>query len=238
MRKFLIAALLLAVILVPFGARAQLNTAETQALMQQIQMTITQLLAQIQALLAAQGRIIPTAIPVQSQSNWQTYTNTKYNYSIKYPNNWYINAQYSNLDFTPRGPAPHDYIGGDTSVSNYSEAYINDYQRKNGDLAYPLDYTVISWMFWKTPLTTSSNPLVKDDADSVKKEDIVINGVPGIKTTILGQHGIGGATKPNSVSIGFKLNGEYLNISYGFDSSNSNVSVMVDQIMNSLTLKP
>lgn len=168
-------------------------------------------------------------------AEWKTYSNTVYHYSIKYPNNWFVNTQYSNQDFTPRGPAPHDYIGGDTSISNYSQAQIDQYQKTNGELAYPTDYTVVSWMFWKTQ-TQSNLDSTPVDVDSFKKENVVINGVPGVKTTTLGQRGIGGATKPNSVGINFKLNGESVNIGYGFDSSNANVTKIADQIISSFTL--
>jgi hypothetical protein len=90
-------------------------------------------------------------------------------------------------------------------------------------------------MFWKTP-TQSNLDSAPIDVGSFKKESVVINGMPGVKTTTLGQRGIGGATKPNSVGYNFKLNGEAVNIDYGFDSSNVNAAKIADQIIDSFTL--
>ncbi len=161
-----------------------------------------------------------TQKPTDATTDWKTYTNTKYGYSIKYPTNWYINTQYSNLDLTPRGPNK-DYIGGDTSISNYLE--------KDGMYAPP-DYTLISWMFWKVP------PISKErssSSDFIKKENVVINGVKGIKTTILGEHEIGSPTKLNSVRIIFELNnGEELSVGYGFDNNNVNAAKVANQIIS------
>jgi len=176
-----------------------------------------------------------TSSVVGRYAGWKTYANAVYHYSIEYPADWYIDTRYSDQDFTPRGPAPSDYIGGDTSISNYSPDQIDQYQKANGDLAYPADYIVVPLMFWKTP-TQSNLESAPVDADSFTKESITLNGVSGIKTTTLGQKDIGGATKPNSVGYLFKLNGESVTIGYGFDSSNAAVAKIADQIINSFTI--
>lgn len=168
---------------------------------------------------------------------WNTYTNTQYGYSIKYPNNWFINTKYSEQDFTPRGPVPHDYIGGDTSLSNYSDVAISEYQKTNGEIAYPKDYLVISWMFFKS-LTKANPDGASYDATSVKKENVTINGVSGIKTTLLGLQGIGSGASPNSVSVGLTVGSKSVSIGYGFNDGNAAAAKTADQIINSFALNP
>ena len=119
-------------------------------------------------------------------SGWNTYSNTVYDYSIKYPSNWYINTTYSNQDFTPRGPAPSDYIGGDTSISNYSVSYMEQYQAKNGDLAEPADYFVISFSFTKIDPAVSLDDYLNNPSfgKPTESEQITLNGITGVKILI------------------------------------------------------
>lgn len=80
-------------------------------------------------------------------ANWKVYKNTKYGYSIKYPNNWFVETTYSEADFTPRGGVEEggiDYIGGDTIWSNYSKI---DFTPEDD---IPNDLQTISLLIYKT----------------------------------------------------------------------------------------
>src|SRR5687767_3084044 len=60
------------------------------------------------------------AVSEGETDDWKMYTNTRYGYSIKYPPDWYVDTQYSENDFTQRGPVDdNEFIGGDTVWSNY-----------------------------------------------------------------------------------------------------------------------
>ncbi|MDE2233809.1 MAG: PKD domain-containing protein, partial [Patescibacteria group bacterium] len=184
-------------------------------------------------------------------NGWKTYNNAAYNYSIKYPANWYINTTYSNQDFTPRGPSPSTYIGGDTSISNYSDTYMDEYHAKNGDLAQPADYFLISLSFTKIEVTNNgSMGTYKENADPYAflgnylskfgkpntTDNIMLNGTSAVRNTYLNITGIGGNTKPNRVSVNLRRGNEIIGIGYGFDDSVKSLVPIADQIVNSLTL--
>lgn len=78
-------------------------------------------------------------------ASWKTFSNSRYGYSIKYPEKWYVQTDNSEEDFTKRGGADVgiDYIGGDTYWSNYS-----NFDYTLGD--EPTDRQVISLMIYKT----------------------------------------------------------------------------------------
>lgn len=69
--------------------------------------------------------------PVQTEpenpidtSDWKTYRNERYGYSIQYPKKWYVDTRFSEKSFSQRGPKEDvDLIGGDTLFSNYQDAY-------------------------------------------------------------------------------------------------------------------
>lgn len=48
----------------------------------------------------------------------ETYSNTRYNYLIQYPSNWFAYTNDSENDFTERGQNPTSLVGGDTVFSN------------------------------------------------------------------------------------------------------------------------
>lgn len=72
-----------------------------------------QLQKQISGLNKTTATAAPSATP-DSTANWKTYSNTKYNYSIKYPNNWSYQENANNTAFL--GPAPEDYAIGNKNI--------------------------------------------------------------------------------------------------------------------------
>lgn len=173
-----------------------------------------------------------------STAGWKTYANATYNYIIKYPSTWYINTQYSDQNFTPRGPAPSIYMGGDTSITNYSDSYMENYRAKNGDLAQPSDYFEITLHFTQIDPSISLTDYLKNPAfmQANTTENINLNGTAGVKDTYLNITGIGGNTKPNKVGIFLKNNNEIIDLGYGFDSSVKSLTPTGDAIIGSFTL--
>jgi hypothetical protein len=57
------------------------------------------------------------------------YTNKKYDYLVKYPNNWYVNTSDSESDLVKADPKNETAFGGQTFWSNY--ANIEDYNPEN-----------------------------------------------------------------------------------------------------------
>ena len=62
----------------------------------------------------------PTMSPAPAQSaipnNWALYTNEKFGYSVRYPDDWIVDTSSSNLDLTLRDTK---VMGGDTYWENY-----------------------------------------------------------------------------------------------------------------------
>jgi len=104
-------------------------------------------------------------------TNWQTYTNQRYGYSIKYPRDWFINNNHSEEDYTKRGgeDVGFSYIGGDTYWSNYSGYYSLP--------ETPADYQIISLLINKSD--ESFQDIVKRHEDDEGVFDKVISDIQG-----------------------------------------------------------
>lgn len=91
-----------------------------------------------------------TAATVAGETaDWKTYTNSRYGYSIKYPENWHVNSTSSEEDFSKRGSEDTGgikYIGGDTYWSNYAKF---DYALDE----VPSDQQLVSMLIRKTDLS-------------------------------------------------------------------------------------
>lgn len=157
---------------------------------------------------------------------WKTYTNEIYKYSIKYPNNWFIDNQYSNRELEVRDNTD-TYLGGDTGISNYELTQEID----------EADRSLVYYNFQKVNRNIAIDNFVDTKTIPAKKidtEDVLINDIKGIKYTIYDLQGIGGNTKKNSVTILLKKDDLLLNISYGFDDGNNMNIETMNKIINSI----
>lgn len=111
------------------------------------------------------------------KSDWQTYNNQRYQYSIQFPANWYVETIYSEDDFSPRGEN-NEMIGGDTSWSNYPDT-------KNFNLGtIPDDLQSVSMLIYKmTPDQTIESAMQAHGFQYLKIESLLINGLEARKIT-------------------------------------------------------
>mgnify|MGYP001592004221 CR=1 FL=1 len=169
----------------------------------------------------------PKPTPKDETANWKTYSNDRYRYTLKYPNNWYTDTTYSENDFTQRGPLEdNDLIGGDTTWSNYQN--LGQY-----DLGtIPSDFAAVYLLIYKIDSKTTLDGFIdlKHFAYS-KKENININGTSGIRLT---------AKDPENSDIIYKIvllkaGNTVFDFSYARNSVES--AMVMDQMINNFKLK-
>ncbi len=160
--------------------------------------------------------------------SWNTYINETYKYSVKYPNNWFIDNEYSDKPIEMRGVDM--YLGGDTAISNYPLIKGQEPNEKS-------DRVLIYYNFQKVNKNVPLDGFIDKKtipAQKVDTQDIEINGVKGIRYTILNLSGIGGNTKKNNITILLKKDDLLLNVSYGFDEGNQMNIETVEKVINSI----
>lgn len=169
-----------------------------------------------------------------SLANWNTYVNQRYGYSIKYPSGWFVDTTYSESDFTPRG-ANAQYIGGDTTISNYSSSSFN------GHLTFPSDYGSINLMVYKSDPAISLNDFASNEGIGAwpgigNAENININGISGLEwsfpsSTLADDTNYG---YPGAV-IFLKTGVGIFYISYGSVNRNSAFDQTAESVIDSFT---
>lgn len=88
-------------------------------------------------------------------ADWPTYQNIRYQYSINYPTGWFVDTTYSEDDFTQRGPVEdNEYIGGDTSWSNYQ----NTRQYNPGTV--PADLKAVNLLIYKVQASSTLDEFI------------------------------------------------------------------------------
>jgi hypothetical protein len=116
--------------------------------------------------------------PPNQFANWKTYNNTRYNYTIKYPSNWFVDTVYSENDFTARGP-DNELIGGDTIFANYP-----NYSSYNLENPGPNDSFPVTLMIYKIEPSVNYEKFIStQNFSSGIKENIIINGLTALKLT-------------------------------------------------------
>lgn len=164
-------------------------------------------------------------------ADWKTYSNDRYNYSIKYPSNWFVDTTHSEDDFTSRGE-DKELIGGDTMVSNFSKP--GDYDADN----VPSDLQVVSLMVYKVDPSISYDSFMSTPTRTFmgNKESIKFDGLDAIK--------ISGNTKqmndaPSNAVIILVKDGQnmfVLNYNIPAQGSNSDTLNTLEGVVNSFKL--
>lgn len=109
-------------------------------------------------------------------SGWQEYKTEKYDYTIKYPKNWYLDGEYSNKDFSLRGPVnDRDYIGGDTIFSNYKNP--RNFNKANT----PKDLRQVSLLVYKFDKSKTIVDFYNSKNYSARYDKVIINGQEALK---------------------------------------------------------
>lgn len=168
-----------------------------------------------------------TPTPTDPTANWKIYSNTRYAYTIKYPNGWFADTTYSENDFTQRGPLKdNDFIGGDTTWSNYK----NPGQYDLGSI--PSDFAAVYLLIYKTDSNTTLDSFINLKHFSYsKKENVNINGVSGIRLTA------SDLENPSRISktILLKADNKVFNFSYARNSARS--ATVMNQMLQNFKLK-
>lgn len=169
-----------------------------------------------------------TATPTPDETaNWKTYNNTRYAYTVKYPTNWFVDTTYSENDFTQRGPVEdNDFIGGDTTWSNYQ----NPGQYDLGTI--PSDFTAVYLLIYKTDTQTTLDSFINLKRFSYsKKENVNINGVSGIRLITKNPENSSATSKIVLLKVGNKV----FDFSYARNSAKS--ATVMDQMLQNFRLK-
>ena len=142
-------------------------------------------------------------VPNQTNTDWQTYNNKQYSYTIEYPSDWYVDTTYSEKDFSQRGPKENnEFIGGDTSFSNYKN--LSSY---NMDNPAPKDLYSVNLMIYKVDTNISYSQFVSSTHFGYDtKDNISINGISAVKLTgVSTDHPVGTTVINTLVKVGNKM---------------------------------
>lgn len=104
-------------------------------------------------------------------ASWKTYTNTKYDYSLKYPESFTMTASADNLDDLPIGPTADS---------------VN---------VFPVNGSVPDGIFFVDPGVEFTIDAIKDQFSATNKDNIIvtpmtIGGASAYKVKILGDSGV------------------------------------------------
>lgn len=154
----------------------------------------------------------PAVTQSNNTTNWKTYTNNLYNYTVKYPANWYVDTTSSEKDFSQRGPAEDNtFMGGDTIFRNYP----NQFSYNTGNPP-PKDFFSVNLMIYKVPTTITFDEFISSEFRYdryEKKENIIINGKNALQLTridndiFMGQTGINTFIKVEDKMFSFSYAG-------------------------------
>lgn len=139
----------------------------------------------------------------QTDTDRQIYNNNRYSYTIEYPADWYIDTTSSEADFSQRGPqADNEFIGGDTSFSNYQN--LSSYNMEN---PAPADLYEVSLKIYKVDVNSSYDQFfASKNFGYDTKENIIINGLSAVQLTGVTVDSPTGVTVVNTfIKVGEKM---------------------------------
>jgi hypothetical protein len=188
------------------------------------------------------GAIKLQSPPQETISNWITYKNEKYKYSIQYPSSWYRDGDsendlfcYDSEDF-PYYAKEGRCSGAIILLSNYpnpSKYYESRSASKNTEpLDYPKDFEQVYGELFKTNLALEDFTDIQTEergiADwDIKNQTIILNNAKGIKQI---------AAKDNRIITSYFL--KYTNLSYAniFYLSYNDNDTLLDKIISTIKI--
>jgi len=159
-------------------------------------------------------------------AEWLTYNNSLYQYSIQYPNEWFVDTKYSEDGFTQRGHVEDNtFMGGDTIWSNYQ----NTTQYNPGTA--PEDLQQVFLLIKKVdPQITVSEYFNSINYSYTNFENITINGLDAILINLTGE-GVG----PNPIRVYLIKSGDKIfKFSHGLDQIEA--KTILETMINTFTL--
>lgn len=152
-----------------------------------------------------------TSVTTDPTASWKTFTNNLFGWTIKYPNDYYIDTEDSEKDFSKRGGADVgiDYIGGDTYWANYDlNANTTEGGHRSGAQAMAL-------MVYKETDSMTIQQFVESKYQDISGSANVKAGtVDGIQYTMTGNDGGKSSNNTNIITV-FKKGTYFYVINYG-----------------------
>ncbi len=164
--------------------------------------------------------------PTDQTAGYKTYANNKYGFEIKYPSNWYVDAQHSE---DPTINIGKDIKGiGEIDFSNYPNATSYLFDR-------PKDILDVFLFIYKVDPDTNYDQFIYSYGGNGTKENITINGVKALRWTKVTT-----SSTPQVVSIDIliKIGGNMFDFGYS-DNGNpisKNTKDIYEKIINSFKL--
>ncbi len=154
-------------------------------------------------------------------SNWKTYRNEKYEYSFRYPSNWYVETKNSNSELSARGTG--EKMGGDTSISNYQNP--SSYNLGN----IPADLFAVNLVIYNIDPAIKYNQFFADkNYEFDNMQEISLSNTNAIRLTGITTDHPSGYHVTNTF---VKSKNRMFVLNYGWKLSN--MSAIADEIVNS-----
>lgn len=163
-------------------------------------------------------------------SDWQIYKNQQYGYTIKYPKGFYVDARNSEKK-SPKGSSNTgmDYLGGDTTITNYPNTTINS-------AVIPSDYVGIRYDFYEVDKSLTLNEYLDYTAaklDGLQKFDL--NGTPAAVYLVYSETKDGNHERQVTPTVISIKNGKMFVAIYTYYEGTKNLIEVADEIVKSFT---
>jgi hypothetical protein len=161
---------------------------------------------------------------------YANYDNQQYKYSIRYPDNWYINSESSNAELISAGIEETDVnSGGQTFWSNYKN--INDFSPENK----PEDFHLLGLTVYETQEMSSDDLVAALGFD----QDIIVRKISFAGENITGTEYVadGIDEKNPKIMIIFQKDKHFYVFNLAFINGDYQVAEIMEEIVQTLYLK-
>ena len=165
--------------------------------------------------IAAAAVVLAGAVVYRTKNEapgWKTYVNTKYQYSLEYPQNWFVDASGAENEVYCGGPDNQDCFGGILIVSNYTNPA--QYEQQSLDQEPPPAPGDLVSLGVNIRVTNDALESLCQSSPAgrvIKRDEVSINGNQGIKCVTVTTDHPGGLTFSALI---FKKAGKLYSLSY------------------------
>ena len=156
-----------------------------------------------------------SAVTESKNADWQTFSNKRYSYTIKYPKDWDVKNDHSESAFRARGE-DKEMIGGDTVFSNQ-------------------DHFSVNLMIYKVTTGSTYTQFISSKHFGYdKKEEIKVNGLKAVRLSgVTNDHPVGVTVVNTLVKVGDRM----FVFNYSGDPISQSDQDIAEEIIDSLTTK-